>query len=612
MTTVLREEAEVSRTIRPNEYVVETPGLTYTVIVHRDQPDVAVGPTDAALRNRHVALILGVALVSLLTLNTVLPTDLGVLGLASALPITFFLGLTALIVGFSVVVVHHPQRSVLGAYVSAVAILLHGLHPLVYEYLTYPWAWKHIGVVEFIQRTGGVDRSIEVLGAYHNWPGFFALNALITDLGGAVSPHAYAAWSPILFNLLFITALYLVFRRFTSDERTIAVALMIFTIGNWVGQDYFAPQAVAYFLYLVIVAALLNWFLGGRAEIGAAERQAERPVIAGVLVVVVGAVAVTHQLTPIMMIIVLFGLTFLGGLKARWLFGATIAITGVWLATFALPFVADYLPKVVDDLRNIGGRVDDGLIDYSHVDLSQRVVSLASRGLTAGVLGLAFVGFIRHIRGLAAGRQAIVLGAAPLILVVASSYGDEIVFRAYLFVLPIAALFAGALWFPPWKGRKARFVLPTLGATLFGLSLLALVAMFGNDSHVTFTADEVAAATIMYDMAVPDSTVVQLTNDYPTKFKNYENLAELDVASFSDAAKDRFLSDPAFWFKRWLAEEGEGDGFVLITRSQIADAERLGLLSTGSSAGIVDRLRRSDDFEILFDRPDASLFVVES
>lgn len=111
----------------------------------------------------------------------------------------------------------------------------------------------------------------------------------------------------------------------------------------------------------------------------------------------------------------------------------------------------------------------------------------------------------------------------------------------------------------------------------------------------------------MYDSAPPGSVVIQLTNSYPTKFKNYENLAELDVASFSQAAKDRFLSDPPNWFAKWLEEGDYTEGYVLITRSQRAEIDRKGNLPPGSVDFIIDRLKASRRFEVLYDSDDAIL-----
>ena len=549
--------------------------------------------------------------IAVLSIPPIGPEDLGLLGLASALPAVFFLSLVVVLVGFVIALRFSPGVGVLGFYASCVAVLLHGLSPIVYQHMRYPWAWKHVGIVDFIQRTGSVDRHIESLSAYHNWPGFFGFNALATDLSGFSSSLSFSSWAPLFFNFAYLAVLYVIFRRFTTDERLISVGLVLFTIANWVGQDYFAPQAAAFLFYLLIIAVLLEWFDVGRREQGVGGSSSRQQlVMAGVLVVLIAAIVVTHQLTPMMMIMILGALTVMGGLRIKWPLLAAIGVTLLWLASFARPFVDDYLPRVIADLGNIGGRVDDGLIDYGQVDTSQRMVSLAARGLSGMVGLLAGLGFLRAFRGSSAWRTVVPLAAAPLLLVVASSYGDEIVFRAFLFALPMLALFGAALWFPSPTTKPGLISQLSLGVVLVGLSVASLVAMHGNDVHTTFTDDEVAAATAMYERAIEGSGVIQLTNSYPTKFRNYEALEELDVATFSDSAKERFLADPDLWFATWLQEDYT-EGYVLLTRSQVAEVQRVGMLPEGAPQAIEAALRSSDSFVIVYDSDDAVLFMLD-
>jgi hypothetical protein len=174
----------------------------------------------------------------------------------------------------------------------------------------------------------------------------------------------------------------------------------------------------------------------------------------------------------------------------------------------------------------------------------------------------------------------------------------------------MAALFAAALWFPPKVEPPGWFTAGTLTAVLLALSMFSLMAMHGNDVQQTFTKDELAAATLMYDTAAPGSGVIQLNNSYPTKFKNYENIQELDVTSFSQTAKDRFIADPSVWFERWLREGEFDDGFVLITRTQQAEVDRQGTLPSGSVEFILEELRSAPDFELVFDSEDGMLFLL--
>jgi lysylphosphatidylglycerol synthetase-like protein (DUF2156 family) len=280
----------------------------------------------------------------------------------------------------------------------------------------------------------------------------------------------------------------------------------------------------------------------------------------------------------------------------------------VWLVVVARPFITEYLPKVLADLGDLGSRVESGLIDYGQVDASQRIVSLAARGLTVGVVGLAILGLLRGIRTGIQWRSTAVLSFAPLTLMLASSYGDEILFRVFLFILPVAAVLCGALWFSREPSGTRMGTIVSLSAVLIVMAFASLVARHGNDVKTAFTDDEVAAATTMYEAAPPGSAVIQLSVSYATKFENYENLTELSVASFSNEAKQRFLADPDVVFDEWLTEGDFTEGYVLFTRSQVAETERGGFLPLGSPEEIVTDLRSSEHFSILYDSDDGVLF----
>jgi hypothetical protein len=550
-----------------------------------------------------IALAMGSIFWSLPSLG---PRDLGVLGLASSLPLPLYVGLAVLLVGFSLAVIRRDSPSVLGVYLVAVTIVIHGLGPLVYDNLRYPWAWKHVGIVDFILRTGGVDPGIEALRAYHNWPGFFGLAAFLTEMSG-VTTLELARWAQVFFNLLYLGVLSLIFTTFTTNNRLVATALMIFTLGNWVGQDYFAPQAIAFLFYLMVLALLLRWFERGARSAQQLGSGGEPLVAAAVLLVLLMALVVTHQLTPIMTVLALGGLVIFRRTRVVWPLLVTAAFMVVWMVGFARPFLDEYLPRVIADFGDVGGRVESGLVDYGQVDTSQRIVSLGARGLSGTLLGLAVVGYWRGFRAAISWPSAVVLFIAPVLVVGASSYGDEILFRALLFVLPMAALFCAALWFVRERSDSAVFRLVTLSALLIGLAWLSLLAQHGNDNYTVFSDEEVEAATLMYETASPGSAVIQLSNSYPTKFINYENLTELSVASFSRAAKDRYLADPAGVFAEWLSDPAYEEGYVLITRSQEADVARRGFLPAASPLAIRITLLSSESFEVLYESDDALL-----
>ena len=96
-----------------------------------------------------------------------------------------------------------------------------------------------------------------LIDAYFNWPGFFAgLGALLQVTH--VPPVTLALVAPALNGLLWMLGVCLVVRALTSRQHHIWLAAWLFTLFNWIDQDYLSPQAFAYFGYLVVAGLLLH------------------------------------------------------------------------------------------------------------------------------------------------------------------------------------------------------------------------------------------------------------------------------------------------------------------------------------------------------------------
>ena len=117
--------------------------------------------------------------------------------------------------------------------------------------------YRHLGIVDHLLRYQEINGSID---AYFNWPGFFAFAAFLVAAGDLGDAFAFAGWTPLVSNLLYLGPLFLIMRSLTEDRRVVWLGVWIFMLTNWVGQDYFSPQSFSYFLYLVILAITLRWF----------------------------------------------------------------------------------------------------------------------------------------------------------------------------------------------------------------------------------------------------------------------------------------------------------------------------------------------------------------
>ncbi|HWD24161.1 MAG TPA: glycosyltransferase, partial [Acidimicrobiales bacterium] len=189
------------------------------------------------------------------------PASMNDLGLLSILSPAYYLAIAVVLVGFGMAL-RSLDTKVLAAHLVVLLAIFHLTPAILYGTLRYTWAWKHVAITNYVIAHHGVDLSqhIPSLVAYQDWPGFFTLQGLLSSAAGLSSPITYANWWPFVNELAYAGPFLLIVRTFTRDRRTEWIALLLFFLGDWIGQDYFSPQGEAYFFYLVLIAVVLKYF----------------------------------------------------------------------------------------------------------------------------------------------------------------------------------------------------------------------------------------------------------------------------------------------------------------------------------------------------------------
>ncbi|MBV9003119.1 MAG: glycosyltransferase [Solirubrobacterales bacterium] len=266
----------------------------------------------------HAALIIVALLAWTESLLGAHLNRIGGLGLLQAMPATYFLAFALLLVGFAIAASSGGlDPRVLGLYILALIVVLHATTAILYDEPRYAWVYKHLGVINLIASTGAADRNVDI---YNNWPSFFAANAWLSKTSG-VGSIDYAGWAQLFFNLVGAAAVRFALRGVTRDERLLWTATLFFVLGNWVGQDYLAPQAFGFVLSLVVIGLFLR--CGPRAahrwrrraasgrrwlaprlpddELAPAPLGPRAALLGGAACVV--AVVTSHQLSPVFLIL---------------------------------------------------------------------------------------------------------------------------------------------------------------------------------------------------------------------------------------------------------------------------------------------------------------------
>ena len=621
----------------------------------------SIGDAARSLASRFGLVALAIFLWAI-SIPGVDPGKMSDLGLLSVMPPSGFLAVAVLTASF-VAAVHRRDRGfVIAIHFAVLIVFLHASIALTYDAARYSWAWKHVGVVDFIQRTGMIDTDIALLDVYHNWPSFFGLSALFTELGGFESAASFAAWSSTVFNVLFVGALVVVYRSLSPDPRVVWSATWLFLTANWVGQDYFAPQAFAFFLYLVAIGVLLRWYskrpprllkrwtdwfrlrvLGGSHVRRLVERQGtvttvdsiehgtgvaegnapsegdgrtpggpweddQTNILAAVIFIILLAIITSHPLTPLMLTAAVAGLAILGVSRSKVMAVVFGVLTVGWMLTGAAPFITRQFASTVEDTGSVAGNIGGTFIDLSAASTGQVLVAWAGRSLVALIVVLAIAGAVRWLRHGTLDLRPFVLLVVPVTLVVGGSYDGEAVFRVYLFSLPFATFLAAHLWYPARSEGRGRRTLMAVTALFLVVVAGFGFAYFGKDQQYYFAPDEVQAAEFVLTTAAEGSLIVEGSRNYPSQFVNYEQFVYVPISREPAATHARIAADPTGVLEGWLANPDYPEAYVIITNSQKAEIDATGAMPRGSLDDIEEALAGSPRFVAVFDTLNATVF----
>ncbi|MFV0134301.1 glycosyltransferase [Streptomyces sp. HMX87] len=557
-------------------------------------------------------------------------------GLVTALHPAFWAALAMLTTGFWCTV-RDPRRphGWSFAYVLGLLLMERATQALLYPTPLYAWAWKHDAVVDHLLTSGGLRTEAELgdMAVYDQWPGFFAAQAALVRLLGVENAAMYMAWWPLASSLMLLLPLLLIYRTFTTDRRLIWTAVWLFCVANWVGQDYFSPQSVAFALHLGVLAVVLRRFgrSGGR---GGRHRQAVWTVV---LTLLVAAIVVSHQLTPGMLVVALAALC-LARRHRDWVpLVTTVVIFLAWCLTAALPFLSAALPEMIRSVGDVGANVETG---YGTTPTGTGAVatSWAARLLSGSVLLLALAGVLRQRVLRHRALPLLFVAAAPLPMFVASSYGSEMIFRVLMFMLPGAAFFAAAALLPkvrtpaadatdgqregpvPAAVPRRRFPVTRARYGAWALPLLALLAgtlafvpsYSGKDRINYFPPQEVALVRQLFDRAPDGSLVVAANRNYPLAYEEYWDVDHYWFLDDDRRHVDAIVRDPAAVLARDMGGvEAPGRAYFLLTQGQVANSEMNGQLDEAQLERIRQSVAASPRFQLVAENGAGVLYVLK-
>jgi hypothetical protein len=454
------------------------------------------------------------------------------------------------------------SRRRLGLGLAAVHVvlvaLLFGTTALVYEAPRYPWTYKHIGVVDYLLEHGTPDRSIDI---YMNFPGFFYLAAGLHQATG-IPVEELARWAQPFHALVAAAAVYWVVGGLSTARRVRYGAMLIYTLGDWIGQNYFAPQALAFPVVLFVLGGMLRSVPPGKEGFRFERLAARFPTApdvdlprpstfwrsrpgAALLVLGFVYVAVSHPLSPLLLLAQATAICVLLRPARPWLPVLFLAIEEGWLS-LAWPFLHTTYDLFEFGLHNVTPpqvAVTEPLPGYTTALWAAPLLMAVIALLTAWGSIAAFFWRRRPARVIV----PLVLAAVPLVLVLGQPYGNEGIFRAYLFALPWMAFVVALQIFDeqhPWTPERRLFA----WVAVVAVAVLALPANFAGEMSYRVAASDVAA-DVWFEGETPKGSVLlpfassyplRATEDYPDHLPRATEGVEglTDLPGFAEAAAD--------------------------------------------------------------------------
>lgn len=454
-------------------------------------------------------------------LRPVDPAALDSLGVLPALSPLVILAYPVLIAAVVVELsLRQPRDRVLAVLTLFGVVAVYGLLPATEPAARMPVGWLHAGFAEYIAEHGDV---LPRFDARFSWPGFFELVAMVTGANGYEQVTDLLQWAPLLLGGLAVLGVRALAVTVLGPGRASWFAPWVFLLANWSEQEYFSPQGTSYVVLLaglvVVTRHLLHTPLLERPPARGflavpANRLRDRLYAQIVVLIMIVALAPTHQLTPFVFAAFLGVLWLTRRLWPGWLPAVALLVPAAWFAFGAEDFWSGRLGNLyaaIGDLdtsfqRNVGERLTG--------DVQHQIVVGGRLALTGFVVLLTAVALLlAHRRGHAVPALAW-LAAVPFGMVAIQPYGGEILIRSYLFALPFLAVACGLLAERLVRSRRA-VAIAVVWLVLSCIGLATVVLRGGNDSYVALTKDEVAVMEQAYDLAEPGERIYAVFNQWP-------------------------------------------------------------------------------------------------
>lgn len=441
--------------------------------------------------------------------------------------------LAAIVVLVLVAVIELSRSTLRGFWLGAVAVgfvlLLQGMSSAIEPVAGFPVGWLHMGFADYFTTYG---TTLNGFDARFSWPGFFAMLSVLSTSTGFTDGAELLRWAPAFGDILMLLPLMLLARALSPSKRAMWLAPLVYAVGNWFQQDYLSPQQLAWFLGLSVLAVVV--WSARPAEVpfpqaGSGLRLPHylwRPALSAdrverldgrgyvrllaALVVVMAAVVMSHQLTPVVLVMALVVLWFAKRTRFPGLWLVLAVMAALWISFGAADYWAGHLDQIFGGVGNLGTNLASGVTERVSGTPEHLQMQTMRIGFCGVLLALAAVGLFLIRRS---GSLLVLAGLAfcPFLLIALQSYGGEVLLRCFVFALPALAIAgAQALAVLVSPGVLNRVVPIGSALAVVVLTLLCLVQIGARGANAPFervTVDQLAAVDVIDEVAPPAARI---------------------------------------------------------------------------------------------------------
>ncbi|MHB1445292.1 MAG: hypothetical protein ACYCTI_01325 [Acidimicrobiales bacterium] len=511
------------------------------------------------------------------------PANPGKFGLFTVLPDSWYVGLGCL----TAVAAYRVWRSSdLSSGVMALIIALAITPVVIYAEPRFTWTQGQLGPTLLMASSHTFPRAV---GIYSGWPTFFAGVGAWFDVAHLTSLETVAKWWPLVVDIAAALLVRALGTSFDLLENQAWFAALLFSLANFVGQDYYSPQSTALLLGLGIL--VLGRYTGLKSH-----------GLVWLSLVILGLALVTdHPLTPFL-IVGATAVLALVGRRYPWGLPVVLGLLSIGWAGYHFSIWRQYLPH-----QAFGSLLNNAKVPTSTpVFPRSSLLHLANVGWllaggTVAVLALARLYEFRRRSEIALALAA----ASPIALLLFSAYGHEAIFRVGLFALPWTALLAARF------GRR-RFWNVAIPLAVPVLAAGYLMSTGSADWINTFHPAELALVQRFETSAPADSTLVLLDGNAP--IKSTARGAEMTYVDYYPPAWIQgYPALGASYYRKLLRRQGPNRPyFLLIDTSGSRYGQAYGATTPALERAFVDGLWKAGGLAQVARNSDGTLYRIRS